>query len=460
MSSDERVFSQRRLTRRDVVKGGAGVAGLAAFGPLLAACGGGDDEGATTSAGGGGGDDLKGSGKVVIGAFEDGGLVPFKERMIPLFKEQTGIEIEWLEDEYGTFFEKAFNDAQTGAGQYDVYVLDDPWVPQFAAAETLEDLGAGGLEADSDFIPQFIDMGYFPPKEGPRVKGFEDAEPTLVASPFVGDLQTMTYRNDIFQQAPKTWDELVSTAREAKQSGKVKYGFVFRGVAGNPVVTSWYPIFLSFGGQFFDDEWNPTWNDEHGKRATDFFVDTLKSLAPPGVVEFDSDQEGATILGGNAAAIIQYSGNALKSDDPSESKVAGKLDFAVVPEEEEAKAQIGIFISGVPKEAPNKENALKFIRWFAQTDVQIELARAGSLPVKRPAFEDEQAAKKNRLTPVALEQLDAGAEPRPRTPDWAKVEEILGIQLNRALQRGSTGDALDKAAEEARTYLDRQGYYG
>ena len=34
-----------------------------------------------------------------------------------------------------------------------MYLLDDPWVPQFGAADVLEDLGAGGIEAaDSDWI--------------------------------------------------------------------------------------------------------------------------------------------------------------------------------------------------------------------------------------------------------------------------------------------------------------------
>jgi len=64
------------------------------------------------------------------------------------------------------------------------------------------------------------------------------------------------------------------------------------------------------------------------------------------------------------------------------------------------------------------------------------------------------------LIPVALEQVDAGSLPRPRTPDWAKVEEILGIELNKALQRGSTDDALDVAAQQATDYLKEQGYYG
>ena len=39
--------------------------------------------------------------------------------------------------------------------------------------------------------------------------------------------------------------------------------------------------------------------------------------------------------------------------------------------------------------------------------------------------------------------------PRPRTPDWAKIEELLGIQLNKALQAGKGGGAaLDVAAAQ------------
>jgi hypothetical protein len=34
--------------------------------------------------------------------------------------------------------------------------------------------------------------------------------------------------------------------------------------------------------------------------------------------------------------------------------MAGKLDFGVVPKQQKAIAQLGIFIAGVPKSAPNK----------------------------------------------------------------------------------------------------------
>jgi multiple sugar transport system substrate-binding protein len=436
--------SRRTPSRRQVLKSGAG---LALGSTLLSTFGG------VTPARAAGG-------KVIIGAFADGGLTPFKEKIIPLAKSEGGFDVQFLEDEYGVTLEKFFTDAQSGAGQYDMYLLDDPWVPQFGAADVLEDLGAGGVDGtDADWIGSMVDMGFWPPRQGPRVKGFEDAAPKLICIPFVGDLQTLTYRNDVYTGgAPATWDDLIAKGKEGVAAGKIKYPVVFRGVSGNPIVTSWYPVFLSYGGEFFDDKWNVTFNSEAGKASADFFVGTMKQNTAAGVVEFDSDQEGAAILGGDAGAIIQYSGNALKADDASQTKVAGKLDFGVVPKQVKAISQMGIFIAGVPKSAPNKANSIEFLKWYASPATQGKLAEAGSIPVKRSGFGVSDPG--NRLIPVALKQLDAGSLPRPRTPDWAKVEELLGIQLNKALQAGSGGGAaLDVAAGQVKDYLTQAGYY-
>ena len=438
--SEYRPF-QRSIGRRALLRGGAGLALASAFA----------DSSTTTQAA---------DRKVIIGAFADGGLTPFKEKIIPLAKAEGGFDITFLEDEYGVTLEKWYADAKNSAGQYDIYLLDDPWVPQFGAAEVLEDLAAGGIDGSgNDWIASMIDMGYWPPRHGPRVKGFENATPKLICVPFVGDLQTLTYRNDVYTDgAPKTWDELIEKGKAGVAAGKIKYPIVFRGVSGNPIVTSWYPVFLSWGGEFFDDKWKVTFNSEAGKASADFFVGTMKQNGPPGVVEFDSDQEGASILGGDAGAIIQYSGNAVKSDDPAASKVVGKLDFGVIPKKEKAIGQLGIFIAGIPKSAPNKANAIAFLKWYVSPETQAKLAEAGSIPVKRSAFAVPNPG--NRLIPVALKQADAGILPRPRTPDWAKVEELLGIELNKALQAGSGGGAaLDAAAVKVTDYLKQAGYY-
>ena len=397
---------------------------------------------------------------LVMGAFVDPALVPFKQKIIPLFKKETGISIEMLQAPYDAFFAKAFQDGQSKAGQYDIYIMDDPWVPQYASAGILEDLSSHGIVGDAGFAKPFIDLGYWPPRQGPRVKGFETKKPTLVALPTIGDLQTLTYRNDVYSSAPKTWHELVTVGQAAMKAGKIKNAYVFRGVKGNPIVTSWYPIFLSFGGKFFDNKWKVTFNSPQGKAAADFFVGKLKSLAPSGVAEYDSTQEGAAILGGDAGAIIQYTGNAISSDDPKVSKEVGKLDFATVPKQVKAIAQIGIFIHGVSASAPNKDNAITFMKWFATDKAQLALALAGDVPVRTKPLQNATAVKKHRLLPTVLAQLNSGAEARPRMPDWSAVELILGTELNKALVAGKGGGAaLDRAATQATAYLKRQGYY-
>src|ERR1700692_4933019 len=148
--TDKSAF-QRPLTRRKLLQGSAGLAMMTALG------------GMTSPARAAGG-------KVIIGAFADGGKTPFKDKIIPLAKAQ-GFDITYLEVEYGVTREKWSADPQTKAGRYDLYLLDDPWVPQFGAADVLEDLGAAGIAGtNTDWVGPLIDMGYWPPGQGARVQ--------------------------------------------------------------------------------------------------------------------------------------------------------------------------------------------------------------------------------------------------------------------------------------------------
>ncbi len=129
----------------------------------------------------------------------------------------------------------------------------------------------------------FIDLGYWPPRSGPRIKGFETDHAAADRAaddrrPADDDLPQRHLR----ARRPRRGTSSSPSATAGQKAGKIKNGYVFRGVKGNPIVTSWYPIFLSFGGKFFDNNWNVTFNNAPGKAAAEFFVGTLQSLAPPG----------------------------------------------------------------------------------------------------------------------------------------------------------------------------------
>ena len=211
----------------------------------------------------------------------------------------------------------------------------------------------------------------------------------------------------------------------------------------------------------FDDKWNPTFNSAQGKAAADFFVGTLKSIAPPGVAEFDSDQEGAAILGGDAAAIIQYSGNAIKSDDPAASKEVGKLDFGVVPKQEKALAQIGIFIHGVlgvGAEQGQRDRVHEVVR--QQRRPRSALARSGDLPVKIAAFSDPRRSRRTGCCRSHWPSCSPGRRRGRAPPTGRRSSRSSAPSSTRRSSRGAAAARpWTPRPGQVKDYLKAQGYY-
>ena len=122
-----------------------------------------------------------GRGKITFGSYADPAQNVLKEVFLPEFEKKTGIETEWVEADFSSWFQKAVNDGQTQAGAFDIYVLDDLWMPRFAGAGYLANLEELGFHPDTDFVESALDLGYWPPKTGPRQPGIDPkARPTLL----------------------------------------------------------------------------------------------------------------------------------------------------------------------------------------------------------------------------------------------------------------------------------------
>jgi multiple sugar transport system substrate-binding protein len=425
--------------------------GALAASPLIAACS--SPAPPTTSSGTPGG-------KIVVGSFQDPGVLVLKQTFLPRFTHETGIQVQYLETDYNTWYQKAQTDAQSGAGAYDVLILDDPWVPQFAGSGLLLNMTQHGYQPDADFVTSLLELGYWPPRQGPVVPSARGKTPEIFALPIIGDTEVNAYRKDIFTTPPQKWDDIVSMAKSQGNPSGQKYGWVFRGAKGNPVVTAWFPTLYSFGGQMFDDNWHVTFNNDISVQALDFQL-SLLDYCPPNIGEFDSDQEGHAFISGQAFSANLWTGWCHNAVDPSQSQVVDKIGFTVPPARQRAASEIGIFIAGVSKASKNPQGSIQFLKWFTSTPIQLDYARAGGVPVKVPVFSDQQAATKAPFLPAVRDTL-AVAVPRPRTPDWAQVEDMLGTQLNLAIvEKGSRGSKayLDAAAQQATQLLQQHGYY-
>jgi multiple sugar transport system substrate-binding protein len=450
-----------RFTRRQAIRRGA----LGATGLYLAACGG-SSSSSSSSGSASSGAAKKASGSITIGSFQDNAMAPFRDTFIKKFQSETGIAVHYNETSYDAWYQNAKNDGLNKTGAYDIYVMDDNWVPEFAAGNIIKNLDEMGFKANPDILPKGLDQGYWPPRSGARLKDFANDKPALYAVVIIDDVEILYYNKEYFTSAPKTWDDIAGVAAKKFKAGKL-YGWSARGVKGNPIVQTYLPLLNSYGGNFVNDDWSPGFAGAEGVGALERLMSFIPYM-PSGVAEFDTDQETQVLLQGKCTALTEYTGLVHQVDNASASHVVKKIDMAATPSQEKSGPAIGTFICGIASGTKNPDAAVKFLEWFTSSDVQKDFARqGGSAAVTGSALSDPQAAGQYRWLPAIKDAVN-NSVPKPKTPDEPKFEDILGTHLNEALvtaiqqKSGYTQiaqKALNAAAGEISTFIKQQGGY-
>lgn len=430
-------------SRRALLKGAGLGAAAVATAPILAACGG-------STGSGGGGSSTK---KLVIGSFQDPAMQPFRHTYVKQFQHETGIEVVYEETNYNAWYQAAKSDGLNKTGAYDIYVLDDNWVPEFAAGGIIQNMTKLGFKPNPDILSKGLDQGYWPPRTGPRLKAFKNDTPQLYAVVIIDDVNLLYYDKRFFGSAPQTWDEIYA-AMKSKAKPPQLYGWAARGVKGNPVVMTYLPFLNSYDGNFVNNDWTPGFAGPEGVAALERLMSFLPYMSAS-TPEFDTDQETGLMLQGKCMALTDYTGTAVTEiDNPSDSKVVRQIDLATTPMQVKHGPAIGTFICGIASGSANTEGAMRFLEWFTSDRIQTQFARqGGNAAVTKSALNDPQAAAKYRWLPAIAQSVQAST-PKPRTPDEPKFEDILGTQLNLALvdaiqQKGNYGQIARKSLKTA-----------
>jgi multiple sugar transport system substrate-binding protein len=457
----------KSITRREVLgKGAVGAAGILGLG-AIAGCGGSSSSGTTSSAAGSAASGTKAGGTITIGSFKDTAMEPVRDIFLKQFTKETGIKVKYNETSYDSWYQNAKNDGLQKTGAYDIYVMDDNWVPEFAAGKIIQSLDDLGLKPNPDILPKGLEQGYWPPKSGPRLKDFANDQPALYALVIIDDVEILYYNKDFFPNgAPQTWDDIAHVAA-AKANPPKMYGWSARGVKGNPIVMTYLPLLNSYGGSFAKDDWSPGFNGPEGVAALERLFSFIPYM-PAATPEFDTDQETQILLQGKCTALTEYTGLTHRVDDRSASKVVGKIGMAATPKQEKSGPGIGTFICGVASGSKNPQGAKAFLEWFTSSRVQKQFARTGgSAAVTGSALHDPAAVKKYRWLPAIADAVN-NSFPKPKTPDEPKLEDILGTHMNEGLVQAIqqkrnyhqiAQKVLDDAAKEMTSYLKQQGGY-
>jgi multiple sugar transport system permease protein len=141
----------------------------------------------------------------------------------------------------------------------------------------------------------------------------------------------------------------------------------------------------------------------------------------------------------------------LQMFDPTVSSVVGKIDIG--PEPSQAGVQpanmTGTWLLGIPQGSKNRERAFDFMVWFTGFDQQKQLLLGfNNPPVLSPLFGDPEATAKFPFLPGLLAAAEK-AVPRPRTPFYSGVEDIIGRYVSQAIA-GQTSPERGAAVGTAR----------
>ena len=392
-----------------------------------------------------------------------GGETKGLKAILPMWEKEFGVKVDLVEFPYSTLYEKLVTAFQANAATFDLLIADDPWMPKFGSEGWLVPLDTTfGYKRDNDIFPVVYDLGSWPPPRGPVPPGEQAKARRLYAITLVGNVEFLMYRKDLVS-APKTWNDVVANAKKVHDPTKPMYGFVIRGAKGNPVISEFTPVLLSFGARIFDNNWKVVLNSKEAVAALTFFAKDLKQYAPPGVENYDAAERAREVATGRAAQGFIWPAEITDIvENPSVSKVVGKMGYTLAPAGPGGKHAplMGNWLLGIPKGSKNQRWAYEFILWATSAKLQGPYAVGGGIPFRKSVLMGAEMNKKFPFFRAMADSLSAPAEWRPRTQEWFAVEAILGTHVNAALAGLETPEqAIQKAAAEIEQHMKEAGYY-
>jgi multiple sugar transport system substrate-binding protein len=147
--------------------------------------------------------------------------------------------------------------------------------------------------------------------------------------------------------------------------------------------------------------------------------------------------------------------------DSSQSKVAGKFAVAPLPAGPGGSptAAIGGAQLAINRRTEHPEAAWAVIDYLTRPEQMRERARVvGQFPTRSGVYDDPDLASGLAIPPVMVRRIVEHAVPRPVSPVYTQLSEILQIHLHRALTRQTEpAAALARAQAEMQRVLDRAG---
>jgi multiple sugar transport system substrate-binding protein len=322
---------------------------------------------------------------------------------------------------------------------FDVLSMDVIWVPEFARA--------GWLKKLDSLLPAEKRSEFFPgPTEAVTYQGHAYAVPWYI------DAGVLYYRGDLLRRhgaaVPKTWPELVRTARKITAEEPDLYGFIWQGKQYEGLVCNTLEYFWGNGGGVLQDG-RSVINSKADIAALQFMGNLIRKygVSPP-LVTTATEETTRHIFGSGRALFMRnwpYAWDIFQRDG---SAVKGKIGVAQLPSfpGHLPASTLGGWQLGVNRYSRHPEAAAKLVAFLTSPEAQKELALAlGYKPSRKSLYRDPDLLKSQPFI-TGLYDIFMGARPRPVTPYYMMITQVMQSEFSAAVSgiRGAR-EALDSA---------------
>lgn len=330
----------------------------------------------------------------------------------------------------------------------DVLQLDVVWTPEFAAAGWLLPLDSYGPETRG-FFPATIEANVWNGR--------------LYALPWFVDVGMLYWRTDLLERAPLTLAEMVDSASRAMGApGGPPRGIVWQGARYEGLVTVFLEILGAYGGEILDAGGRVRVDEPAAVRALTHLRDQVHrwEIAPEAVLTWHEEETRFAFQNGTSVFMRNWP-YAYTLVNGGDSRVAGRVGVAPMPAAPGGRptATLGGSQLAVNPNSDAPEAAYALIRFLTSPEQMLERARLnGQFPARPALYDDPRLAEALPIPAAEARRIIEAARPRPVTPIYTQLSEILQIHLHRALvRRAEPAAALRQAAREMRRTIRETG---
>ncbi|WP_079105216.1 extracellular solute-binding protein, partial [Streptomyces prasinopilosus] len=199
------------------------------------------------------------------------------------FTKDTGIKVNFTVLPENDVRDKISQDFANQAGQYDVATLSNYEIPIYARN--------GWLKEMDPYVGE--DPGYDQRDVlEPMRRSLTGDDGKLYGQPFYGESSFLMYRKDLLERegltmpARPTWKEVGEIAAELDGAEPGMKGICLRGLPGwGEVMAPLTTVVNTFGGTWFDEDWNARLDSPEWLAATKFYVGLVREHGQAGAAQ-------------------------------------------------------------------------------------------------------------------------------------------------------------------------------